>query len=153
MRTAAANAERTPAALEQRLSKPIDREVLQILLAKLEDKAVLQRVAESAKDQAMRLASEQKAGAKSWETIFHEATAGGASIQMLGDALAAVSLFPQVQSDAKNGVQEASLNLIRRGDEYRIPEMVECTSDSRPSWSGWRLYTKTGVGARRNGSS
>jgi hypothetical protein len=43
---------------------------------------------------------------------------------MLGDALAAVSLF-QEQPDAVNGVQLASLNLIRRGGESRIPEMVD----------------------------
>ena len=73
----------------------------------------------------MRLAAAQKAGRKSWEQIFAAATAKGATVQVLGDALAAVSLFPQVQSDALEGVQYASLNLIRRGDESRIPEMVD----------------------------
>jgi len=44
---------------------------------------------------------------------------------MLGDAVAAVSLFAEVQQDAVDGVQEACLNLIRLGDESRIPEMVD----------------------------
>lgn len=44
---------------------------------------------------------------------------------MLGDALAAVSLFTQAQPDGVDGVQHACLNLIRRGDESRIPEMVD----------------------------
>src|SRR5262249_34291624 len=46
-------------------------------------------------------------------------------VEMLGDALAAVSLFPAVQPKAVEGVQHASLHLIRRGDESRIPEMVD----------------------------
>ena len=76
-------------------------------------------------DRAMRLAAAQKGGAKSWKEIFDAATARGATVQMLGDALSAASLFWQVQPDAKSGVQEACLNLIRRGNESRIPEMVD----------------------------
>ena len=71
------------------------------------------------------LLAAQKAGAKSWKEIFDAATAKGATMQILGDALAAASLFPKVQPDAVNGVQHACLNLIRRGDESRIPEMVD----------------------------
>jgi hypothetical protein len=44
---------------------------------------------------------------------------------MLGDALAAVSLFPEVQHSAVSAVQRACLTMIGRGDESRIPEMVE----------------------------
>ena len=110
---------------EQAALRAGDREVLRILLAKLEDEAVLKRIAAAAGDRAMRLAAAQKAGAKSWKGIFGAATARGATVQMLGDALAAASLFPEVQSDAVNGVQGACLNLIRRGDESRIPEMVD----------------------------
>jgi hypothetical protein len=99
--------------------------VLKILLMKLEDKAMLHRIAAAADDRAMRLAVAQKAGAQSWWAIFNAATAKGATIEMLGDALAAVSLFPAVQPQAVDGVQHASLNLIRGGDESRIPEMVD----------------------------
>jgi hypothetical protein len=44
---------------------------------------------------------------------------------MLGDALAAVSLCTKKQPDAAEAVQNASLNLIRDGDESRIPEVVD----------------------------
>jgi hypothetical protein len=118
----------------------------------------------------MRLAAMQKVGAKSWKEIFDVATAKGATAQMLGDVLAAVSLFPKVQSDAVNGVQHACLNLIRRGDESRIPEMVDLLVDygdktlaedylncNQPDldaaarkWAGRRGYSVgTGAGSHR----
>ena len=102
-----------------------DRDVLKVLLPKLEDKAMLNRIAAAADDRAMRLAAAQKAGTKSWKGIFAAATAKDATVQMLGDAVAAVSLFPEVQSDAKNGVQQACLDVIWRGDESRIPEIAD----------------------------
>ena len=43
----------------------------------------------------------------------------------LGDAIAAISLFGEVQKEAKVAVQQSSLSLIRLGDERRIPEMVD----------------------------
>lgn len=74
----------------------------------------------------MRLAAAQKARAKSWEEIFSAAASRSvADAQMLGDALAAASLFAGKQAAAVNGVQHACLNLIRLGDESRIPEMVD----------------------------
>ncbi len=36
-----------------------------------------------------------------------------------------MALFPDVQQDAVAAVQQACLNLIRLGDESRIPEMVD----------------------------
>jgi hypothetical protein len=125
LRAAAAQRLSDPAALEQAAMRGRDRAVLKILLAKLEDKAMLHRIAAASDDRAMRLAAAQKAGATSWQEIFNAATATGATVEMLGDALAAVALFPAVQPEAVDGVQHASLNLIRRGDESRIPEMVE----------------------------
>ena len=125
LRIAAVRRLKDPVALEEAAMRASDREVLKILLAKLEDKAMLNRITTAANDRAMRLAAMQKAGAKSWGEIFDGATAKYALAQMLGDAIAAVSLFPEVQPDAVNGVQHASLNLIRRGDESRIPEMVD----------------------------
>ncbi len=125
LRATAAERLSDPAALEQAAVRAGDREVLIILLAKLEDKAMLNRIAAAADDRAMSLAAAHKAGAKSWKEIFDAATAKGATAQMLGDALAAAALFPKRQADALDGVQQACLNLIRLGDESRIPEMVD----------------------------
>jgi hypothetical protein len=44
---------------------------------------------------------------------------------MLGDAGAAVSLFNEVQQDAKTAVKQGCMDLIRRGDESRVPEMAD----------------------------
>lgn len=118
-----------PAALEQAALRASDREVLKILLAKLEDKSMLNRIAAAADDRAMRLAAAQKNGTRSWKKIFDAANAKGATVQMLGDALAVASFFPKVQPEAVSGVQHACLNLIRRGNESRIPEMVDLFDD------------------------
>ena len=112
------------AALEQVALRSIDREVLKILMAKLEDKDMLDRIAKEAEDRAMRLAAAYRVDVKSWKEIFSTATAKGATIEMLGYAISAVSLFQNKQQDAVKGVQHACLNLIRRGNESRIPEMV-----------------------------
>ncbi len=114
-----------PAALEQAALRSSDRDVLKVILAKLTDKATLDGIAATADDRAMRLAAANKSGKQSWKKIFDTATARGATVQMLGNALAAVSLFQDVQPDAKEGVQLAALNLIRLGNESRIPEMVD----------------------------
>lgn len=125
LRYAAARRLTNPATLEQAALHSRDREVLKILLAKLEDKTVLKRVASASDDRAMRLAAAHKAGTQSWNDIFRAATSKGATAEKLGDALAAVSLFSSAQSEAREAVQQACLNLIRLGDESRIPEMVD----------------------------
>jgi hypothetical protein len=125
LRSAAAKRLTDPSVLEQVALRADDRTVLKIVLAKLEDKEILNRLATKAADTPMRLAAAKKSGSKSWQDIFDAATSGGAGEQQLGDALAAASLFPAVQSDAVYGVQQACLNLIRRGNESRIPEMVD----------------------------
>jgi uncharacterized protein (DUF2342 family) len=73
----------------------------------------------------MRLAAARKAGARPWQKVFDAASAKGTTVEMLDDALAAVSLFSDVQPEAVNGVQRACLSLIQRGDESRIPAMVD----------------------------
>ena len=98
---------------------------LKILLEKLNDKAILSQIAEAADDRPMRLAAARKAGAKPWQKIFDAASAKGTTVEMLGDALAAVSLFSDVQWEAVTWVQHVCLSLIQRGDESRIPEMVD----------------------------
>ncbi|MGC2062407.1 MAG: hypothetical protein WA610_05465, partial [Thermodesulfovibrionales bacterium] len=125
LRAGAARRLSDPAALEQASLRVTNRDVLKILLAKLEDKTMLKRIAAGASDRPMRLAAAQKSGEKSWARIFDDATTKGGTVQMLGDALAAASLFESVQREAVYGVQQACLNLIRRGDESRIPEMVD----------------------------
>jgi hypothetical protein len=114
-----------PVVLEQVALRADDREVLKVVLAKLAEPAALKRIVAEASDRAMRLAASQKSGEAAWNDIFSAATARDATVQALGDALAAVALFPSVQPEAKAGVQTACLNLIRRGDESRIPEMAE----------------------------
>jgi hypothetical protein len=84
---------------------------------------MLTRIAADATNLPMRLAATQKSGAKSWTQMFD--AANGAILQRLGNVLAAVSLFPEVQEDARAEVQQACLNLIRHGDESHIPEMVD----------------------------
>lgn len=129
LRVAAAERLSDPAALEQAAMRAGDRDVLKILLKKVTDKASLNRVAASADDGAMALAAAHKSRAKSWRAIFAAATTRDANVQMLGDALAAVSLFRGKQTAAVAGVQHACLNLIRLGDESRIPEMVDLLED------------------------
>jgi hypothetical protein len=125
LRITAARQLSDPAALEQASTRATDRDVLKILLAKIQDNAILNRIADGAVDSPMRLAAARKSGAKTWSQIFDKTTAKGTTPEMLGDALAAVSLFPEVQQDAATAVQQACLNLIRRGNESRIPEMMD----------------------------
>lgn len=126
LRTAAAKNLKDPAVLESVGQLSTSRDVLIIVLDKIGDNAALARLSTTASDPAMKLAAAQKSGATTWEQIFTTATARANTTQSsLGDALAAVALFANVQEDAKAGVQQAALNLIRRGDESRIPEMVD----------------------------
>ena len=123
----------------QRLSDPValltgcihltDRDVLKIMLNKVCDSTSLNRIAAEAVDRPMQLAAARMSGAKSWADVFKVATNRGATPEMLGDALAAVSLFQDVQQDATEAVQQACLNLIRLGNESRIPEMVDLLDD------------------------
>ena len=125
LQTAAARRLSSSVSVEKTVLRATDREVLKILLEKLQDYSALNRVAETAPNPALRLAASQKAGTRSWTEIFQAAIAHGVSARMLGDALAAVAFSPTVQLDAKESVQNACLNLIRLGDESRIPEMVD----------------------------
>ncbi len=125
LRVGAARRLSDPTVMEQASLRATSRDVLKILLAKIDDSSILNRIAAGAGDLPMRLAAARRSGAKCWTQIFDAATAGGATVEMLGDALAAVSLFSEVQRDATSAVQQACLNLIRRGDESRIPEMVD----------------------------
>ena len=127
--TAAAIGLFDPFATERAASEARDREALKILLKKLFAPAQLERISQTAVDPAMRVAAAKKSGLKSWSDIFTEASAQSASVEMLGDALAAVSLFDELQSDARTEVQEAALSLIRNGDETRIPEMADLLED------------------------
>jgi len=102
-----------------------DRDVLKIVLGKLTDPELLKKVAAGAVDTPMRLAAASKAGLRTWDDIFGEATGRGADSTALGDALAAVSLYSDVQSAANQAVTQACLAMIRQGDESRIPEMTD----------------------------
>jgi uncharacterized protein YihD (DUF1040 family) len=125
LRTAAVIAMKDTSIMEEAATRSHDRETLRLLLAKLENRDALNRIAAAADDRAMRLAAAQKSGIKSWKKIFAAATDGGATSRQLGDAVAAVSLLYDVQPDAIEAVQQACLSLIRRGDESRIPELAD----------------------------
>jgi hypothetical protein len=75
----------------------------------------------------VRIAAAVKLRQTTWIKEFNQASSGNAGPVALGEALAAVGLFPE-QTDAKEGVVEACLNFIRRGDETRIPELVDMLS-------------------------
>ncbi len=115
--------------LERVANEGTYRKVLSLVLAKMSERDVLTRVSQSASDPAMRIAALQKSGAASWNEIFDQASVKTATVAQLGNALAAVTLFSEVQLDAKRSVQEAALNLIRNGDEARIPEMSDLLED------------------------
>ncbi len=99
------------------------RNILKIVFAKLEDKPALQRVAKEAVDPSIRLAAQIKMG-RTWQAAFENASARGSSKQALGEVLSAITYFP-TQDGVQEGVVEACLNFIRRGDESRIPELGE----------------------------
>ncbi len=169
LRLAATGKLSEPVGLERVALASTSREVLRVALEKIADKETLNRLAASAADPALRLAAMQKAGAASWQRIFADASVRGGTAQALGDALAAVALFPKRQEDVEESVQQAALNLIRRGDETRIPEIadllepygdktlaedyVNCgqpdLSDAALLWAGSRGYSAF----RGNGSS
>ncbi len=112
--------------LKQVAIMSVDRDVLIILLSKIEDKKTLNEIATTAASEALRLAAAYKSGKKTWSEIFETATnSSDSSEKTLGNALAAVIFFKKIQTKAKASVQQASLKLIRIGDESRIPEMVE----------------------------
>ncbi len=125
LRIAATGKLSEPAGLERVALASTSREVLSVALEKIADRETLNRLAASAADPALRLAAAQKAGAASWERIFADASVRGGTAQALGDALAAVALIPKKQEDVEESVQQAALNLIRRGDESRIPEIAD----------------------------
>jgi hypothetical protein len=102
-----------------------DRDVLKIVLGKLTDPALLTKVADGAVDPAMRLAATSKAGSRTWADIFNQTMGRAAGPASLGDALAAVSLFRDVQPSASAAVTQACLAMIRQGNESRIPEMTD----------------------------
>lgn len=125
LRVEAVRCLKDPSGLQQAALRSRDHGVLKALLSRIDDKTMLNSIASGAADSSMRVAAAQKSGARSWIEIFDATTASGASAQMLGDAVAAVSLFPKVQPDAITALQTACLSLIRRGDEARVPEMVD----------------------------
>jgi hypothetical protein len=129
LRFMAARRLKDPSTIEQAALHSQDRDVLRILLAKIEDDAMLRRIAATADDRAMRLAAVQKAGIRSWHDIFAGVTGEGATSEKLGDALAAMSLFQNAQVDARKGLQIAYLKLIRHGDNSYLPELLGLLQD------------------------
>jgi hypothetical protein len=105
-------------------SETKDREVCKIVFGKLTDQKVLLVVSANSSDNAVRIAASIKSGQTTWENVFDKASAKGAGLVAIGEALAAVDLFPE-QAGAKEGVVQACLNFIKQGDETRIPELAD----------------------------
>ena len=101
-----------------------DRNVAKLAFSKLYDEEGLEKVLQNASDNAIRLAASVKLDQKTIDDIFSEATSNGTTSKDLGDVLAAVALLPN-RYYVGNSVTNACLTLIRRGDESRIPELVE----------------------------
>jgi hypothetical protein len=101
-----------------------DRNVAKVAFTELNDKDGLEKVVQSASDNAIKIAASVKLHQKSLGDFFSEATSRGKTSKEMGDVLAAVSLLPS-QQNISDLVTGACLTLIRRGDESRIPELVE----------------------------
>jgi hypothetical protein len=101
-----------------------DLEVCKIIFAKLTDEKVLLEVSNNARNNSVRIAAKIKSQKTTWRDVFDKASARDAGPVALGEALSAADLFPK-QEDAREGVIQACLNFIGRGDETRIPELVD----------------------------
>ncbi len=111
------------ASLARVAMKTTDREVAKVALARLNDPTALGQVASNADDPAVRIAAQVALKTITWNEVFDQAARRGDS-RSLGDALGAVSLSP-VQGVTASVVTETCLTLIRRGDESRIPELID----------------------------
>jgi hypothetical protein len=103
------------------LSKSSEEQTL--VLAKLEDRAVLNRIAAAPVDPALRLAAAIKAGSVSWAQAMSDATAQGSAAQLLDDTAQALTLFPTKDPEAARYAERLALALIGRGDASRLPEL------------------------------
>lgn len=132
VRKAAAKQLNEPALAENILTKfrldAIDFAVFADVLKNLNVESRLNRIISNAVDPAIRLAAAKKAGTKSWDEIFTLASVHGSNIQMLDDAVAAVSLFPNKSKDElrdfRTALSNACDNLIANSDESRLPQML-----------------------------
>jgi len=95
---------------------------LSIVLEKINSPDILRDIADSAHDPSMRIAASQKAGLKTWSEIFKTAQAKS---EKLYHALAATSLFKNIDYRARKEARNVAYYLFSRGDSLRIPEMIE----------------------------
>lgn len=101
-----------------------DRNIMKYAFTNLKNIAGLKEVAEKATDDAIKLAAELRLKMKTIDEAFSDALNDDRSSKGLGDVLAAISLLPNLE-DINKEVTDACLILIKRGDESRIPELVE----------------------------
>ena len=79
-----------------------------------------------AREPAARTAAAVMIPKTSWIVVFEEATRTDAKPAELSDVIAAVSMVtPSKQASVEFGAHRAVLNLIKRGDETRIAEIVQ----------------------------
>ncbi|MFH0828785.1 MAG: hypothetical protein V1907_01235 [Candidatus Kerfeldbacteria bacterium] len=125
VRVAAVGRLRAPADLESVAAASTDRDVSKIALGKLLDGASLRRVAAAAHDPATKMVARLKCGELTWAQVFSRGADPTADLHRIGEAMAAVTLFPSVPDEARAAARSASLDLIRAGDESWIPDMID----------------------------
>jgi len=101
-----------------------DREVTKVALSRLTEPNALEKGMDNAIDPAVKIAIQIKLNLLTWQEAFEQATQPDTRQENLGDVLAAVSLLPD-QVGINYAVTNACLAMIRRGDESRIPELVD----------------------------
>jgi cytohesin len=121
---AAANRLTDQTLLAKVVMQTTDHDVARVIFAKLTDPTALGEVATGAGDLAVRTAAAVALNQTSWQEVFAKAAKAGDS-KSIGDAIAALSLAPNREGIGSSVVTQACLMLIRRGDESRIPELVE----------------------------
>ncbi len=100
------------------------RGVAKVALAKLTDLDALSRVAQHARMSAIRLVAVVKTGQASWTGLIEAASVRDAPESQLGEVLSGISLLPR-NNEVAPAVVMACHTYIRRGDESRIPDLID----------------------------
>jgi hypothetical protein len=100
-------------------------DVLRIILRKVEDPGVLERISHDATHPAARLAARIKAGLMSWEDALLAANQPHAVRGELRNLMTAMLVYPANPLDFYKMTRRIAASSIRLGDESRIPILIE----------------------------
>ena len=103
----------------------IPRGELARLLAAINDQAALERVADNAKDPAVRLIAATRAGKKTWADVFSDVLSKSAPKVVTDQTLDAILLMPPNNDNAKRAARHVAIDLIRRADAARVDDLIE----------------------------